>query len=253
MELAQQRQDLRRGSGRASCPRCVASTRNASPCSRQYASVSSRQTAAADGRRRRSRRGAIPVALPRDDEPVEDRLDLVGGGVPGRAQAVARNGVALLAQLRLGQPARRRARRPRRRAPRGRSARPPRTRRRAACGSRAARRRGSRARRSACQRQVESAPPETRQQTSPPGSIRSCGGCALRSVRAARAHCRLRGTGIAPACAAATPARTRRRRASGSSRGARARTASRRGRVVAQLELKNAPTAGWQYASSTAA
>ena len=38
------------------------------------------------------------------DEPVEDRLDLVGGGVPGRAQAVAGDGVALLPQLRLAKP-----------------------------------------------------------------------------------------------------------------------------------------------------
>ena len=38
------------------------------------------------------------------DEPVEDRLNLVGGRVPGRAQSVARDGIALLAQLRLAEP-----------------------------------------------------------------------------------------------------------------------------------------------------
>ena len=59
--------------------------------------------AAADARRRR--RAAAPSrSRCRGDEPVEDRLDLVGGGVPGRAQAVAGDGVALLAQLRLAEP-----------------------------------------------------------------------------------------------------------------------------------------------------
>ena len=92
----------------------------------------------------------------------------------GRAQPVGRERVADLAQLVLGRAARRRARRPRRRAPRGRSARPRPTPRRAGRGSRAAPRRGSRARASTCQRQVESAPPETSAVTSPPGGISSC-------------------------------------------------------------------------------
>ena len=39
------------------------------------------------------------------DEPVEDRLDLVRRGVPGRAQSVACDGIALRAQLRLPEPA----------------------------------------------------------------------------------------------------------------------------------------------------
>src|SRR5207253_4170441 len=39
------------------------------------------------------------------DEPVEDRLDLVRGGVPRRAQPVGRDGVAQIAQLLLGRSA----------------------------------------------------------------------------------------------------------------------------------------------------
>jgi hypothetical protein len=38
------------------------------------------------------------------DEPVEDRLDLVRGGVTGRPQAVASDGTPLLAQRGLGEP-----------------------------------------------------------------------------------------------------------------------------------------------------
>ena len=80
------------------------------------------------------------------DEPIEDGLDLVGGRVPGRAQAIGRERVADAPQLVLGA---------RGRGvddlgpeqPRGRRARPRRTPLRAGRGSRAARRRGSRARR----------------------------------------------------------------------------------------------------------
>src|SRR5712691_341086 len=42
---------------------------------------------------------------PARGEPVEDRLDLIGGGVPGRAQAIACDGVTLVAQLSLAEPA----------------------------------------------------------------------------------------------------------------------------------------------------
>ncbi len=45
MDPLEQRQDLVRGSGRASCPAFDESTRQASPRSRQNASVSSRQSA----------------------------------------------------------------------------------------------------------------------------------------------------------------------------------------------------------------
>ena len=99
---------------------------------------------------------------------VEDGLDLVGRRVAGRAQPVGRERVADVPQLLLGRAAA---------AVHDLGAellaaeagvllrlRP-----RAARGRRAARSRGSRAPDSACQRQVESAPPETRQTTSPPG------------------------------------------------------------------------------------
>jgi hypothetical protein len=41
----------------------------------------------------------IPFVLPLGDEAVDDRLDLVGRGVAGRAQAVGRERVADVAQL----------------------------------------------------------------------------------------------------------------------------------------------------------
>ena len=119
---------------------------------------------------------AAPVDLARRaarDDPVEDGLDLVGGGVARGAEPVGRERVADLAPLVLGASAaavddlgaervaaelgvlvglRVRAGR----------------------DSRAAPRRRYPSSRSTCQRQVESAPPETRHVTAPPGAISSC-------------------------------------------------------------------------------
>ena len=47
----------------------------------------------------------MPVARAARDEPVEDRLDLVRGGVAGRAQPVAADRAALVAECGLGEPA----------------------------------------------------------------------------------------------------------------------------------------------------
>ena len=79
-------------------------------------------------------------------EPVEDRLDLVGQRVAGRAQRVGAERVANVAQLGLGRAPRRAPARPRRRTAPRTTRRPRRTPRRAARGRRAAPRRGSRAR-----------------------------------------------------------------------------------------------------------
>ena len=70
------------------------STRNASPRSRQYASVSSRQSGSSGRTTPSSRRGLIPLRSAARREPVEDRLDLVGGRVAGRAQPVGALAVA---------------------------------------------------------------------------------------------------------------------------------------------------------------
>ena len=43
--------------------------------------------------------GLDPFRVPARDEPVEDRLDLVARGVPGRTQAIGRQGVAKITQL----------------------------------------------------------------------------------------------------------------------------------------------------------
>ena len=90
MDLLEQRQDLARGSGRASCPGST-SRRGARARARGRTPRSPRARAAAAAGRRRPRAAAlIPFVLPLVDEPVEDRLDLVGARVPGRAQPVGR-------------------------------------------------------------------------------------------------------------------------------------------------------------------
>ena len=84
-----------RGCGRARTPRCVASSRQASPRSRQYAAVSSRVTPSS-GRTSRPERAGIPSSARRPGrggEPVEHGLDLVGRGVAGgdRRRAASRS------------------------------------------------------------------------------------------------------------------------------------------------------------------
>ena len=92
----------RRGSGRASCRGSTsrrgtrAPRRGSTPRSPRARRVSSGRTTPS------SRRAWIPRGRAARDEAVEDRLDLVGGGVPGRAQAVRRERVAQVAQLGLG-------------------------------------------------------------------------------------------------------------------------------------------------------
>ena len=103
MEPAEERDDLRRGSGRGACRGSTSRCGYARPFSRQYASVSSRQTV--------EQRADDAVLAPRLDparraagrEPVEDGLDLVGGRVAGGAEAPAGGErVAEVAELRLG-------------------------------------------------------------------------------------------------------------------------------------------------------
>ena len=174
VDALEQRQDLVADQAAHRVARSSSRSRQLEAARRQYASVSSRHTQRSGRTTPSSRRTLIPVGVPLDDEPVEDRLDLVGERVAGRAQAARLlERVAQVAQLGLGR-ARARAGRPRRRSARRTSARPRPTRRRAGRGRRAAPRRRSRARASAWKRQVESAPPETRQSTSPPGAISSC-------------------------------------------------------------------------------
>ena len=145
----------RRRSGRISSrtrPRFVPAfdeSTERSPWSRQYASVSSRQTVSSGRTTPSSRRGLMPFVLPDDTSRYRNRLDLVGGGVPGRAQAMTLGeGIAELAQRGSVSAGARRSHR--RRGRRGRSVRRRRTRRRAGRGARAARRgtrtRGGRAR-----------------------------------------------------------------------------------------------------------
>ena len=160
------------GSARASSSAFVESIRHASPLSRQYASVSSRQTASSGRTTPSARRGADPARRAARDDAVEDRLDLVRGGVAGRAQPAA--GRRRRSAGRAARPlfAAARPRSPRRRRPPRRCAAS-----RVGLGpanavvdvDRAAREYPSA--RSTCQRHVESAPPETRHVTSPPGSI----------------------------------------------------------------------------------
>ena len=86
--------------------------------SRQYASVSSRQSGSSGRTTPSSRRGLMPLRLPARHEAVEDRLDLVVGRVAGRAQPVGRAGRSGSRAARPRSRRARRSRRPRRRAPR---------------------------------------------------------------------------------------------------------------------------------------
>ena len=106
VQLPQERDDLPPDQAARRCRRSRSRARKSSPSARQYASVSSRQTVSSGRTTPSSRRTRIPVVVPLDDEPEEDRLDLVGGGVPRRAQPVGGDRVAQVAQLGLG-PARR--------------------------------------------------------------------------------------------------------------------------------------------------
>ena len=173
IELLQQRQDLVPDQAplRAGFDE---SSRYGSPRSSQHARTSSRQTASSGRttpssrlrldplRRRARRRGRAAPTRPgrrrcgRSREAGRSRRS--SGGRVARPRSSRATSASTIS----------------RRKPRGRSARPRRTRHRATRARRAARRPRSRARPSACQRQVESAPPETRQGTSPPGSIRPC-------------------------------------------------------------------------------
>ena len=100
----------RRSSGRISSrirPRFVSgleeSARKARPCSRQYASVSSRQSESSGRTTPSSRAGLDSLAVAGRDEPIEDRLDLIRGRVAGRAQpASLRQRIAEITQLGLG-------------------------------------------------------------------------------------------------------------------------------------------------------
>ena len=117
---------------------------------------------------------ADPAGRAARDDPVEHRLDLIRGRVPGGAQArLCGQGVSKLAQLRLGVGRRRLDDAGAERL--------------GAVGSASASASAPRRpwwtwtaptsvpelRGATCQRHVESAPPETRQVTSPPGSIRA--------------------------------------------------------------------------------
>ena len=87
---AQQRQDLGRGSGRASCPGWTSprGTRGPRRGSRPRSPRARRR--AAGGRRRRRAAARSRFACAARDEPVEHGLDLVRRGVAGRPQAAAR-------------------------------------------------------------------------------------------------------------------------------------------------------------------
>ena len=95
VEPSEQRDDLRRGSGRAACPGST-SRRGTRARPRGSTPRSPRARAASSGRTTpSSRRGLIPRGRAARGEPVEDGLDLVGGRVAGRAEAgrrVARSG-----------------------------------------------------------------------------------------------------------------------------------------------------------------
>ena len=183
----------RRRSGRISSrirPRFVSalleSIAERQPCGLGSTStVSSRQTASSGRTTPSARRGADPGRAAARDEPVEDRLDLVRGRVPGRAQPVGGRPSSAARGARPRSGPRRRARRPRRRARRGRSGRPPRTPRRAACGSRAARRRGSRARGARARGRSSRRRPRRGSRSRRPARSARAGGCAPRSARAA--------------------------------------------------------------------
>ena len=166
------------------------------------------------------------------DEPVEDRLHLVGRGVPGRTEAFACDGVPL---RRAGPPRRARARRARRRrprAPRGRSAHPRRRLHLATCGSRAPLTRDSRAR--AARARGRSSRRRRRRDSRPRRPARSAraGGCALRSVRGARRGLSLTGTGGAAKRRSPAPRDRPERRAAACARRSRA--------------ARRSPCAGWR-------
>ena len=146
VERFEERQDLRRGSGRASCrcSSCRAAVREAGGA-RSTPRVSSRQSV--------EQRPHDPVLAPGLDPARDGRSRRAGRGRSrpgprrcGRWRGAGRRRTS--SGARAARPRSRPAapRRPRRRRPHGRSARPRRTPRRAARGSRAGRRRGSRAR-----------------------------------------------------------------------------------------------------------
>ena len=94
----------RRGSGRASCRRSRSrrGTRRPSARSTPVGLLAPERQQRADDAVLAAR--LDPGRVPARDEPVEDGLDLVGGGVAGRAQPVRRERVAQLAQLGLARP-----------------------------------------------------------------------------------------------------------------------------------------------------